>query len=127
MSYHIDFVDTTGMARLVAVEDTRHDALVVTEEIIAAVPDAAPHLATVEDPLLGLETRVIQPPANYDTNAGLPVLSLSGVIDPANDWQARVAAAFTDPRSSSSTRVRNPPTSTNIPSPGCRGGASTCA
>jgi hypothetical protein len=94
MPYRITYSDAYHGEHLVAVADTVDDARLLTNGLGAAVPQAAGRLTIVDDPMLGLTMRVVQPPHTIDTAGGLPVLYLGGTIDPVVNWQATAITAL---------------------------------
>lgn len=88
MAYRISYLDNTKTPRLIAVADTFAEAETVVAALISAVPDTAGRLVSVEDPLWGHVSRVVQSPENLDAAGGLPVLYLGGTSASDTNWQA---------------------------------------
>lgn len=94
MPYRVNYRDATDADRLVAVTESLADARMAIDAVTAEVPPAAGRLVAVEDPLLGLDLRVIQPPQTLETAGGLPVVYLGGTVDARDNWQATAVAAL---------------------------------
>ncbi|MFC6022718.1 nucleoside 2-deoxyribosyltransferase domain-containing protein [Plantactinospora solaniradicis] len=94
MPYRVNYHDAIDVNRLVAVTESLVDARQVIDAVTVEVPPAAGRLAAVEDPVLGLDLRVIQPPQTLETAHGLPVVYLGGTVDPRDNWQATATAAL---------------------------------
>src|SRR5437762_1695652 len=88
VAYRISYLDASSSPRLVAVAETLTDARAVAGLVTTAIPQTVDRMVIAEDPLLGLVSRVIQPPQSLDVTLGLPVLYLGGTILPDRNWQA---------------------------------------
>ncbi len=89
VAYRISYLDASWSPRLVAVAETLADAHAVAGQVTMAVPQAADRMVIAEDPLLGMASRVVQPPQSLDATLGLPVLYVGGTISPNRNWRAR--------------------------------------
>jgi len=94
VAYRINYRDSLRSLRLVGVADTLDDARAMRDTVTAAIPQAADRIVIAEDPLLGVASRVVQPPHSLDTAAGLSVLYLGGTLSPDRNWQSRAIAAL---------------------------------
>ena len=94
MPYRVYYGDAMDADRLVAVTQSLIDAELLIDAVTVEVAPAADRLVAAEDPMLGLDLRVIQPPQTLETAGGLPVVYLGGTVDPGDNWQARVVAAL---------------------------------
>jgi hypothetical protein len=64
------------------------------DAVTVEVQPAARRLVAAEDPVLGLDLRVILPPQTLETAGGLPVVYLGGTVDPLDYWQSTAVTAF---------------------------------
>jgi hypothetical protein len=94
MPYRVSYRDAMHANRLVAVTESLIDAQRLMGAVNVEVPSAAGHLEVVEDPVLELELRVIQPPQTLEMAGGLPVVYLGGTVDARDNWQATATAAL---------------------------------
>jgi hypothetical protein len=94
MPYRVNYRDATQAERLVAVTESLRDARMAIDAVTAQVPPAAGRLVAVEDPMLGLDLWVIQPPQTLETAGGLPVVYLGGAVEARDNWQATAVAAL---------------------------------
>nr|MDT0658793.1 nucleoside 2-deoxyribosyltransferase domain-containing protein [Micromonospora sp. DSM 115978] len=94
MAYRINYVDLSRSPQLIAVAETLADANSAVRYVGTSLPDLADRLQVAEDPLLGVASRVVQPPDSLDSPGGLPVVYLGGTVAPDINWQAEAIAAL---------------------------------
>jgi hypothetical protein len=94
MPYRVTYRDVAHADRLVAVTESLIEARLIIESVTAEAPSPTGSLATGEDPLLALDLRVVQPPTQLETAAGLPVVYLGGTVDRFDNWQATAVTAL---------------------------------
>ncbi|MDG4793628.1 nucleoside 2-deoxyribosyltransferase domain-containing protein [Micromonospora sp. WMMD1082] len=94
MAYRINYLDSAQSPQLIAVAETLADAHSAMRYVGTSLPEQADRLQIAEDPLLGTDTRVVQPPESLDTPGGLSVLYLGGTISPDRNWQAEAVTAL---------------------------------